>query len=235
MAWRFHFPIRKCDFKSSGTRAQKRNKTKSLIIFKSRRNTGVIISVRGRRLFKVEKQFCTKITCTDVNDITGAEDWRHHGWNYLQIWNEIKLEQRTDRNRSPGAGLEEGVLDGANVVSCGPLKSHQIRFGSVVFQLCSPPLKNWGLGSGWGYWAGTLSLVKRSQFREVKSGSVKRVRASCWDMLIRLESRHNDCQPAHMHACIHTPARPLPSCPHAHTHARTLPHISSYTYILVLL
>ena len=41
--------------KSSGTtRAQKRNKTKLLIIFKSRGHTGVI-SLRGRRLFKVEK------------------------------------------------------------------------------------------------------------------------------------------------------------------------------------
>ena len=39
--------------KSSGVQAQKRNKTKSLIIFKSRGHTGV----RGRRLFKVEKQF----------------------------------------------------------------------------------------------------------------------------------------------------------------------------------
>ena len=43
--------------KSSGARAQKRNKTKSLIIFKSRGHAGVIISLRGRRLFKVEKQF----------------------------------------------------------------------------------------------------------------------------------------------------------------------------------
>ena len=42
---------------SSGTRARKRNKTKSLIIFKSQGHTGVIISLRGRRLFKVEKQF----------------------------------------------------------------------------------------------------------------------------------------------------------------------------------
>ena len=41
--------------KSSGARAQKRNKTKSLIIFKSRGNIGVIISIMGRRLFKVEK------------------------------------------------------------------------------------------------------------------------------------------------------------------------------------
>ena len=41
--------------KSSGTRARKRNKTKSLIIFKSRAHTGVIISLWGRRLFKVDK------------------------------------------------------------------------------------------------------------------------------------------------------------------------------------
>ena len=34
--------------KSSGTRAQKRNKTTSLIIFKSRGHRGVIISLRGR-------------------------------------------------------------------------------------------------------------------------------------------------------------------------------------------
>ena len=33
--------------KSSGARAQKRNKTKSLIIFKSRGHTGAIISLRG--------------------------------------------------------------------------------------------------------------------------------------------------------------------------------------------
>ena len=43
--------------KSSGARARKRNKTKSLIKFKSRRHLGFIISMRGRRLFKVEKQF----------------------------------------------------------------------------------------------------------------------------------------------------------------------------------
>ena len=42
---------------SSVTRAQMRNKTESLIKFKSRRHTGVIISLRYRRLFKVEKQF----------------------------------------------------------------------------------------------------------------------------------------------------------------------------------
>ena len=41
--------------KSSGARAQKRNKTKSLFKFKSRGHTGVIIRCRGRRLFKVEK------------------------------------------------------------------------------------------------------------------------------------------------------------------------------------
>ena len=41
--------------KSSEARAQKRNKTKSVIIFKSRGHTGVIISFKGRRLFKVEK------------------------------------------------------------------------------------------------------------------------------------------------------------------------------------
>ena len=38
--------------KSSGARARKRNKTKSLIKFKSRGHIGVIISMRGRRLFK---------------------------------------------------------------------------------------------------------------------------------------------------------------------------------------
>ena len=43
--------------KSSVARAQKRNKTKSLIIFKSRGHAGIIISLRGCRLFKVEKQF----------------------------------------------------------------------------------------------------------------------------------------------------------------------------------
>ena len=43
--------------KSSGTQAQKRNKTKSLIIFKSRGDTGVIISLRGHSLLKGEKQF----------------------------------------------------------------------------------------------------------------------------------------------------------------------------------
>ena len=43
--------------KSSEARAQKRNKTKSVIIFKSLGHTGVIISLRGRQLFKVEKQF----------------------------------------------------------------------------------------------------------------------------------------------------------------------------------
>ena len=37
--------------KSSGAQARKRNKTKSLIIFKSRGHIGVIISLRGRRLF----------------------------------------------------------------------------------------------------------------------------------------------------------------------------------------
>ena len=44
--------------KSSGDRARKRNKTKSLIKFKSRGHTGVVISMRGRRQFKVEKQIC---------------------------------------------------------------------------------------------------------------------------------------------------------------------------------
>ena len=43
--------------KSSGARAQKHNKTKSLFKFKSRGHTGVIIRCRGRRLFKVEKQY----------------------------------------------------------------------------------------------------------------------------------------------------------------------------------
>ena len=44
--------------KSSVTQAQKRIKIESLINFKSRARTGVvIISLRGRRLFKVEKQF----------------------------------------------------------------------------------------------------------------------------------------------------------------------------------
>ena len=33
--------------KSSETRAQKRNKTKSVIIFKSRGHTGIIISLKG--------------------------------------------------------------------------------------------------------------------------------------------------------------------------------------------
>ena len=42
--------------KSSGTRTQKRNKTNLLIIFKSWGHTGVIISLRGRELFKVEKE-----------------------------------------------------------------------------------------------------------------------------------------------------------------------------------
>ena len=42
---------------SSGARAQTRNKTKSLIIFKSWGHTWVIISLRGCRLFKVKKQF----------------------------------------------------------------------------------------------------------------------------------------------------------------------------------
>ena len=41
--------------KSSGVRARKRNKTKALI--KNRGHIGVIISMRGRRQFKVEKQF----------------------------------------------------------------------------------------------------------------------------------------------------------------------------------
>ena len=43
--------------KSSGVRARKRNKTKSLIKLKNRGHIGVIISMRGRRQFKVEKQF----------------------------------------------------------------------------------------------------------------------------------------------------------------------------------
>ena len=43
--------------KSSGTRAQKRNKTKSLVTFRSRGHKGVVISLMGRRLFMVEKQF----------------------------------------------------------------------------------------------------------------------------------------------------------------------------------
>ena len=43
--------------KSSGDRARKRNKTKSLIIFNNRGHIGVVISMRGRRQFKVEKQF----------------------------------------------------------------------------------------------------------------------------------------------------------------------------------
>ena len=43
--------------KSSGARAQKRNKTKSLFKFKSRGHTGVIIRYSGRRLFKMEINF----------------------------------------------------------------------------------------------------------------------------------------------------------------------------------
>ena len=43
--------------KSSGVRARKRNKTKSLIIFNNQGHIGVVISMRGRRQFKVEKQF----------------------------------------------------------------------------------------------------------------------------------------------------------------------------------
>ena len=43
--------------KSPEARAQKRNKTKSVIMFKSRGYTGVIISFKGPRLFMVEKQF----------------------------------------------------------------------------------------------------------------------------------------------------------------------------------
>ena len=43
--------------KSSGVRARKRNKTKSLIKFKNRGHIGVIISMGGRRQFKVENQF----------------------------------------------------------------------------------------------------------------------------------------------------------------------------------
>ena len=44
--------------KSSGARARKCNKTKSLIIFKNRGHIRVIIiSMRDRRLFKVEKPF----------------------------------------------------------------------------------------------------------------------------------------------------------------------------------
>ena len=43
--------------KSSGARAQKRNKTKPLFKFKSRGHTGVIIRCRGRRLFKMEINF----------------------------------------------------------------------------------------------------------------------------------------------------------------------------------
>ena len=43
--------------KSSGARARMRNITKSLIKFKSRGRIGVIISMGGCRLCKVEKQF----------------------------------------------------------------------------------------------------------------------------------------------------------------------------------
>ena len=43
--------------KSSGVQARKRNKTKALIKFKNRGHIGVIISMRGRRQFKEEKQF----------------------------------------------------------------------------------------------------------------------------------------------------------------------------------
>ena len=60
--------------KSSGARAPKRNKTKSLIIFKSRGHIGVIISFRGRRLLKVEKQL-----------------WRDKFWDFLR--KEARLSQ----------------------------------------------------------------------------------------------------------------------------------------------
>ena len=43
--------------KSSEARTQKRNKTKAVIIFKSRDIQGSSSVLRGRRLFKVEKQF----------------------------------------------------------------------------------------------------------------------------------------------------------------------------------
>ena len=46
--------ITSMEHKSSEARPQKRNKTKSVFIFKSRGYTGVIIS---RRLFKVESNF----------------------------------------------------------------------------------------------------------------------------------------------------------------------------------
>ena len=43
--------------KSWEARAQKRNKTKSVIIFKSGDIQGSSSVLRGRRLFKVDKQF----------------------------------------------------------------------------------------------------------------------------------------------------------------------------------
>ena len=43
--------------KSSGGRAQKRNKTKSLMIFKSRGHTGVIISLRAADYLRWKSNF----------------------------------------------------------------------------------------------------------------------------------------------------------------------------------
>ena len=74
--------------KSSGARAQKRNKTKSLFKFKSRGHTGVIIRCRGRRLFKVENTYTHTHTYTYTHPISKlnyhafprVDEYKDHGY-----------------------------------------------------------------------------------------------------------------------------------------------------------
>ena len=64
--------------KSSGVRARKRNKTKSLIKFKNRGHIGVIISMRGRRQIKVEKQFSGMSFCRGSVNCHGSNGQMYH-------------------------------------------------------------------------------------------------------------------------------------------------------------
>ena len=80
--------------KSLEARAQKRNKTKSVII----QHTGVIISLRGRRLFKVEKQFWGD----KFWDVYGKRQDYHKISMWLGVHSKWRVVQQQRKHASPG-------------------------------------------------------------------------------------------------------------------------------------